>query len=222
MGLFAIGDIHGCFDPLMDLFEKDFLQSDDTIIFLGDYVDRGPKSNHVLDWLIRNPTNCKFEFLIGNHDLMMLAAKEEPARLNEWLRYGGKATLKSYGLSLQPDWVDHIPQEHWDFLKVCKPYIEKDKFLFVHAGFQSEIDLEHQSDHALFWKKYENPDKFKLDKTVICGHTSRKDGEIADFGHTICIDTYAYGGGWLTCLNVEDKTYLKTNNYGRVDSGKLN
>jgi len=59
------------------------------------------------------------------------------------------------------------------------------------------------------------------DFLILCGHTSRKNGEIADFGHTICIDTYAHGGMWLTCLNIETGEFLKANNKGRTEKGKL-
>ena len=72
-----------------------------------------------------------------------------------------------------------------------------------------------------FWEKYVFPKKYKNDKIVICGHTSRKDGNIANFGHTICIDTYAYGGKWLSCLNVENNNFIKSNNAGKLLFGTL-
>ncbi|WP_299838552.1 hypothetical protein [uncultured Tenacibaculum sp.] len=79
----------------------------------------------------------------------------------------------------------------------------------------------NKTNTTSFWKKYEKPIAYDLSKTVICGHTSRKDGKIADFGHTICIDTYAHGGKWLTCLNVETGEFLKTNNKGKIEKGQL-
>jgi serine/threonine protein phosphatase 1 len=81
--------------------------------------------------------------------------------------------------------------------------------------------LGAQTDEAVFWKKYEKPKAYAPGKVVICGHTSRKNGKIADFGHTICIDTYAYGGMWLSCLNVETKEFIQANDKGEVVTGKL-
>ena len=75
--------------------------------------------------------------------------------------------------------------------------------------------------HHLFWKKYETPTCYDSKKTIISGHTSRENGEIADFGHTICIDTFAHGGKWLTCLNVKTKEFIKANNKGKIEVGKL-
>ena len=114
-----------------------------------------------------------------------------------------------------------MDQSHWKFIDSCLDYLEIGNFIFVHAGLEKNKDLEEQNKHHLFWKMYEDPEIFKPGKTVICGHTSRKNGEIADFGHTICIDTYAHGGKWLTCLNVETGEYMKANNKGQSKQGIL-
>jgi serine/threonine protein phosphatase 1 len=100
-------------------------------------------------------------------------------------------------------------------------YFEVGNFIFVHAGLEADKSLDEQNKHHLFWKKYEQPEVYDSGKTVICGHTSRKNGEIEDFGHTICIDTCAHGGMWLTCLNVETGEFVKANNFGQIEKVKL-
>ncbi len=149
----------------------------------------------------------------------MLTARDSPERLVEWLHFGGTNTLDSYGIGDDPNWMNRIPQSHWDFIDSCLPYLELREFVFVHAGLEHGKELNEQDKHHLFWKKYETPEMYDAAKTVVCGHTSRKNGEIADFGHAICIDTYAYGGKWLTCLEVDKRDYLKANNRGEIVSG---
>lgn len=221
MALYAIGDIHGCLTALKTIFQQEWIQKSDTVIFLGDYIDRGPNSKGVLDWLLENKNNYHFEFILGNHEIMMLTAKMNSEKLGEWLGFGGDNTLDSYKIESGTDWVDKIDQSHWDFLNSCKSYLEIGKYIFVHAGLEHGKELDEQSDSILFWKKFETPEMYRPDRTVVCGHTHRKNGAIADFGHTICIDTYAYGGKWLTCLNVETKEYLKATDQGQFEFNQL-
>lgn len=221
MAIYAIGDIHGCFTALETIFKQYIIQEEDTVVFLGDYIDRGPNSKGVIDWLIKNKEKYHFEFILGNHEIMMQAAKNNHDALKDWLYFGGAETLNSYNIGDDLNWVHKIEKSHWEFIDSCKPYVEIDDYIFVHAGLEKGKNLEAQNKHHLFWKKFEIPEKYSKTKKVICGHTSRKNGEIANFGHTICIDTYAYGGKWLTCLNVETNEYIKANNEGRVKKGTL-
>lgn len=221
MAIYAVGDIHGSLKALLSIFSQERIKRDDTVIFLGDYVDRGPNSKGVLDWLIENKKNYNFKFILGNHDIMMSTAKNSPKQFMGWLCVGGSQTLDSYKIEDHSNWVDKIDNTHWDFINSCKPYYEIGNFIFVHAGLQVGIKLKRQDTYHLFWKKYEIPECYSPKKIVICGHTSRKNGEIADFGHTICIDTFAYGGKWLTCLNVKTKEYMKANNKGEIVIGVL-
>ena len=221
MAIYAIGDIHGSLKALKTIFKQGLIKSDDTVVFLGDYVNRGPNSKGVFDWLIKRKEEFNFEFILGNHDIMMLNARNSPKKIGEWLKSGGTNTLDSYGIIDDPNWVNRIDQAHWNFLDTCLPYLEIGKFIFVHAGLDKDKDLEEQNEYHLFWKKFENPQMYDIEKKVICGHTSRKNGKIADFGHTICIHTFAHGGKWLTCLNVETGAFLKANKKGQVESGKL-
>ncbi|WP_196890130.1 metallophosphoesterase family protein [Aureivirga sp. CE67] len=221
MAIYAIGDIHGCFTALKTIFNQGIIQEEDIVVFLGDYIDRGPDSKGVIDWLLKNKEIYNFKFILGNHEIMMKTAKIASDKLAEWLYFGGEETLDSYNIKDDLNWAKKIDSTHWDFIDNCLPYLEIGKYIFVHAGLESDIDLEEQNKYNLFWKKFEFPKIYKPEKTVICGHTSRKNGEIANFGHTICIDTYAYGGKWLTCLNLETGEYMKANNKGKVEKGKI-
>jgi serine/threonine protein phosphatase 1 len=220
MALYAIGDIHGTLTALKTLFKVGNFSPEDTFIFLGDYVDRGPDSKGVIDWLLLNAHHFHFVFLRGNHEIMMLDSRESTSQLSSWLIFGGAETLDSYGTGGDSIWQEKIGQEHWGFLEQTKAWHQIDDLIFVHAGFEPGVALREQDEHDLFWKKYITPMPYEPDKTVICGHTSRKNGEIANFGHTICIDTFAYGGQWLTCLNVHTMEYIQANEYGDSKTGK--
>lgn len=219
MATFAIGDIHGCLTALKAIFNENWIQEGDLVIFLGDYIDRGEDSKGVIDWLIENRSYYHFEFIKGNHEIMMRDAKDKPEIVKFWLQHGGSETLNSYNVGDELEWINKIPESHWAFLKACKPYFKLGNTVFVHAGLEKGKNLENQDEKHLFWKKYNEPIEYEEGVRVICGHTSQKDGKIADFGHTVCIDTYCYGGQWLTCLNVGDNSYLKSNNQGEVEYG---
>ena len=221
MSTYAIGDIHGCLSALKAIFNHARINEDDTVVFMGDYVDRGPDSKGVLDWLIENKYLYNFKFLLGNHEIMMDSARDNAESAMEWLYFGGTQTLDSYHIGDVSNWANRIDPAHWAFIDACLPYFELDDFIFVHAGLEAGKQLEEQDHHHLFWRKYETPEQYHPKKTVICGHTSRKNGAIADFGHTICIDTYAYGGMWLSCLDVETRAYIQANNNGEIKAGQL-
>ncbi len=221
MATFAIGDIHGTSDALKTLLDLKLFTDQDTIIFLGDYVDRGPDVKGVINQLIAISSKFNVVFLMGNHEIMMLQSRHNSDLLPNWLMNGGTQTLDSYGIGDDPNWQNNIPQSHWNFLENGRPYYVKGDFIFVHAGLESGTSLVQQDKLHLFWKKYERPVPFEDKKTVICGHTSRKNGLIANFGHTICIDTFAHGGQWLTCLEVTSGKFWQTRKSGEVREGSL-
>lgn len=221
MSIFAIGDIHGSFDALQTLFDQKFFSTSDTLVFLGDYVDKGPDTAGVLDFLMEISETYTCIFLRGNHEILMLQAQKNQRRLEEWLHFGGKETLQSYSREKNMATLSVIPESHWNFLEQTLPYYEYQNFIFVHAGLLPGRPLKEQLMHDLFWKKYLVPDLYMDDKLVICGHTARKDGRVADFGHTVCIDTYAHGGQWLTCFNPLSRVYLQTNMLLETRTGKL-
>src|SRR5205085_9807728 len=96
MRALAIGDIHGCLRALDTLLEQVDPQPADLRVTLGDYVDRGPDSNGVLDRMLALRQRCQHVALKGNHDLMMLAARQDQEQFSEWLKTGGQQTLASY------------------------------------------------------------------------------------------------------------------------------
>ncbi len=112
MRTLAVGDIHGCYRSLDALASFAAFASDDRIITLGDYVDRGPDSRRVIEWMIERHETGSLIPLRGNHELMMLAARESERHYDEWLSCGGDTVLSSYGT----DKLDNIPDCHWHFL----------------------------------------------------------------------------------------------------------
>ena len=221
MALYAIGDIHGCLRALQTIFEHAPIKEQDQVVFLGDYVDRGPDVKGVFDWLLANQNTYRFEYLLGNHEIMMRTARGDDEQFNWWQMFGGRETLESYDLADDPNWAEKVDPEHWRFMDDCKPYLEVGEYIFVHGGLEPGVALADQNMHHLYWKKYEAPVMYHPEKTVICGHTSRKNGEIAHFGHTTCIDTFAHGGQWLTCLNVETGEYWQANQQADIKIGAL-
>ncbi|MEI8378723.1 MAG: metallophosphoesterase family protein [Planctomycetota bacterium] len=209
----AIGDMHGCYAALRTLCDFVGLRSDDTIITLGDYCDRGPDTRAVLDWLIRRKTQCQLHPLRGNHDLVMVKARDDDAERARWLEYGGEATLRSYAKSEgDPGSINDVPDLHWEFLSnELMPYFETEKHFFVHANAFPEVPLEEQPDFMLYWERCYDPPRHMSGKIMVCGHTSQKSGLPFTNGNAICIDTWVYGAGWLTCLDVDSGMIWQAN-----------
>jgi serine/threonine protein phosphatase 1 len=207
----AIGDIHGCFRSLDALASYVAFTSDDRIITLGDYVDRGPDSRKVIQWLVDWNESHVLIPLRGNHELMMLAARQSERHRDEWLACGGDAVLTSYCT----DRLDDIPVEHWRFLtdSLRTHYSTKAHF-FVHANAYAEIPIDEQPDFMLYWESFGNPTPHESGLTMVCGHTPQRNGVPLSIGHAICIDTWACGNGWLTCLDVDAGICWQSNESG--------
>jgi len=227
--IYAIGDIHGCLDKLKHLealIAQDAagIEGEKLIITLGDYIDRGPASAQTLNWLSRTaPPGFKRICLRGNHEMLFLEAIENPRSANDWLRWGGKETLLSYGIdgtafqrmgrkSQLQVLQGMVPSEHLDFIKSCPILVSVGALIFVHAGIRPGVALEQQRDEDLIWIR--DPFLIKdhgLGKTVIHGHTPV--AEPAVMPYRIGIDTAAYDGGPLTALKI-----LKTGEMGLLSS----
>lgn len=212
MRTIVVGDIHGCCQALLGLLELIAPSSRDTLVFLGDYVDRGPDSQGVIATLVRLRLTCQTICLLGNHELMFRGALSglDP---NIWLRLGGQETLDSYGGSLKD-----VPVEHLEFLHDCVPWYETDENLFVHANYLPNLPLAEQPETTLFWEHLSHglPAPHYSGKIAFCGHTPQLDGEIADFGHLICLDTNCYGGGWLSGVDVASGAYWQVDFVGKL------
>jgi serine/threonine protein phosphatase 1 len=217
----AIGDIHGCSAALAALLDSIRPGPQDTVILLGDYIDRGPDSRGVLDQLLALATHCRLIALLGNHEAMLLAAIRDTAAVPLWLSCGGVQTLRSYGWvrggprRRLRDWID---QPHWQFLTRCVRYHETDRHLFLHAGYVAELPLAEQPAEALLWRVTDprTTRPHGSGKTAIVGHTPQHSGEILDLGFLICIDTNCHRGGWLTALEVHTGEIWQTDAQGRL------
>lgn len=212
----AIGDIHGHLAALDGLLAAIEPAPDDTLITLGDYVDRGPNSRGVIDRLIQLGRRCRLVPLLGNHDLMMIeiCGDGQLDLLDDWLLFGGAATVASYGGDPPGD----VPSEHLDFLRGCRLFHETERHLFVHANYDADRPLAEQSTDELLWPSLRArvPRRHISGKTAIVGHTAQKTGQVLDLGHLTCIDTYIYGDGYLTALEVDGGRLWQVDAQGRL------
>jgi serine/threonine protein phosphatase 1 len=225
MRVLAIGDIHGCLGALDDLLQWVAPTRTDLVVALGDYVDRGPDSRGVLDRLLQLRDQLNLVCLRGNHEEMMLDARNGGhAEKKMWLGVGGLQTLGSYGrFPGRSGTLEDIPESHWDFLeRDLVNYYETDCNIFVHATVICELPMDEQPGYALFWEFLPETMRHESRKLVICGHTSQKSGQPKVVPGAVCIDTRAYADGWLTCLDVHSGRYWQTDMTGRKREGELN
>ncbi|MGW8258276.1 MAG: metallophosphoesterase family protein [Thermoguttaceae bacterium] len=214
--LIAISDIHGCLPALWTILEAISPRRDDTIVSLGDYIDRGANSMGVIECLLQLQTSCRLVPLLGNHDeLLRDICRGRTELFNDWLLFGGSATLMSYGSS-KPEL---IPREHIDFLENCLPYYETDQYIFVHGTYDPSVPLDQQDSRILLWGKIRPilPPPHCSGKTVIVGHTAQRNGQILDLGYLKCIDTCCYGEGWLTAMELPDGKIWQADKHGKMN-----
>ncbi len=169
--LFAIGDIHGCFDSLKELVENKIqLQKNDKLILLGDYIDRGDKSKEVVDYIIElQKKGFDVIPLMGNHEDMLLGAYENEKNTSIWIQNGANETLKSFEISSLKD----IESKYIKFFKDLIYYYSFEETLFVHAGFNDNVLNPFTEYYSMLWKckeSYTNP--ILANKTIIHGHNS--------------------------------------------------
>lgn len=222
MRVFAIGDIHGCFTALTVLENYVPFAAADRLVTIGDYVDRGPDSRAVLDWVIEHKTNGRLIPILGNHELMMCAARESQRHYDEWIACGGVAALKSYARLGRNGRLRDVPEAHWEFMKRgCRAYYETETHFFVHANAYPDMPLDEQPDYMLYWEQFNDPPPHKSGRIMVCGHTPQASGRPRNIGHAVCIDTRAHAGGWLTCLDIQSGKYWQANQRGQVRTGFL-
>jgi serine/threonine protein phosphatase 1 len=200
--IFAIGDIHGCFDKLialMDIIDVDLKR--DILVFIGDYIDRGSQSKEVVDYLIDLSGQAeKVVFLKGNHELMLEQYLDGTNRFG-FLANGGLATLDSYSDGGSPDETNPIPATHLDFFSKLSIFYETDQYIFVHAGLKPDVSLEEQNEWDMLWIREEFIySDFDFGKRVIFGHTPFQKPLV--FENKIGIDTGAVYGNKLTCVEL--------------------
>jgi serine/threonine protein phosphatase 1 len=188
---------------------------DDVIVTLGDYIDRGQDSRGVLELLIDLGRRCRLVPLLGNHEELLLNVRAGIQPLQWLLGLGGSETLDSYGPRRD---LAVIPAEHIAFLESCLLYHETSSHIFLHANYHPELPMAEQPLWTLRWASLREsiPGPHRSGKTVVVGHTSQKGGEILDLGHLKCIDTFCYGGGWLSALDVDTSRVWQANRHGKL------
>ncbi|HJT30860.1 MAG TPA: metallophosphoesterase family protein [Pirellulales bacterium] len=213
--LIAIGDIHGCSAALRALLHAIAPQPEDTIVSLGDYVDRGLDSRGVLDELIALADRCRLIPILGNHDEMMLHARDGKDDLRFWLECGGQAALDSYGDGIGVG-LNAVPRDHFRFLASCRAYFETETHFFTHANYRPEVPLDRQDEQALRWLSLRDhlPGPHICGKTAIVGHTPHR--EVLNLGHLVCLDTDCCHGGWLSAMDVATGRIWQADEAGRT------
>jgi serine/threonine protein phosphatase 1 len=224
MGLIAIGDIHGCAATMEALLDELAPTTADHLVFIGDYVDRGPDSRGVLDRLVRLGADAAAgrgpacTFLRGNHDQMMLDyIDSRGANLPLWRMNGGLSTIAAY--------VDRagqldVPDDHLEFLRATELAFDTEDFVFVHAGLDPDITVAEnlaESDPAimLWTREHLDAELFLWEKTVVCGHTPM--ARPINSPRLIAIDTGAVyvnvrGLGLLTAVRLPEREFVQVPN----------
>jgi serine/threonine protein phosphatase 1 len=195
--IWTVGDIHGRLDKLLALLDQmEIDPAEDELVFLGDYIDRGPESKEVVDHLIGlAKSGLKCTFLKGNHEEMFLDYRLTGQNPLIFLYNGGTATLNSYGQADAAAGQVELPAEHEAFYQELLLYYQKDGYLFVHAGLRPWIREE------FYWSDFDWPYK------IVFGHTPFR--EPFRRGGLFGIDTGAVYGGVLTCLVLPEEKFLQ-------------
>jgi len=219
---YVIGDIHARADLLTELLKKIAVDAEHApvnrhLIYLGDYVDRGLQSRQVIDITLATTTLASFTCitLMGNHEEYMVKFMEDPLSAAEWLRFGGDATLLSYGVAMEPGVAtpekilkasealcNSVPSAHRQFLSDLQDQYVLGDYLFVHAGVAPDRRLDRQKPEDLRWIREPFVEHTELyEKVIVHGHTITKTPEF--HANRISLDTGAYHSGRLTCLVLE-------------------
>jgi len=206
--IFAIGDIHGCYDQLIDLLGRIPIDwHNDQLVFMGDYIDRGPKSFEVVEHLVGLQTqHSGIVFLKGNHEQMLADYLSGKDRMT-YLYNGGQQTLESYLRHVRPKATNVIPSRHLRFFESLSLFHETDSYIFVHAGMRQNVPLDQQDPQDLLWIR----DKFiaatySFGKRVVFGHTPFDEPRVEP--NKIGIDTGAVYGNKLTCVQLPEEKFF--------------
>lgn len=221
--VYAVGDVHGCLgqlERLLKLIKLDLHQTPikkHYLVFVGDYVDRGPDSAGVIECLVNlQATTRRVICLMGNHEEKFLGFLADPQQLAPgFFAYGGIETSQSYGVTddqmvnpvanaqaIRQLLIDKIPSSHLRFLRKLKMSFSIGDYFFCHAGIRPGIALEKQSAHDLRWIRHEFLNHAGLhEKIIVHGHTPGSEPEV--LANRINVDTECYASGVLTCLVLE-------------------
>lgn len=236
--VWAVGDIHGRMDlllPLVEAIAGDLHASHaarKVVVFLGDYIDRGPNSRDVVRLLagLSQAQGVEWRFLKGNHEQAMLEFLEDPSTGARWCEYGGDSTLRSYGLKVPAlahrteawnrvaaDLRHKVTPREMAFLEGLELSLSVGDYFFAHAGARPGVALDRQAAEDLLWIRrpfLDSPAAFE--RVVVHGHTPT--ATVHADRRRVGIDTKAYDSGVLTALRLEreDRTILQSVGAGRL------
>ena len=236
--VYAVGDIHGCkslvdnmHDKIVETSKK--IQGEKLLIYLGDYIDRGPDIKATIQSLIDfKPKDFTKVFLLGNHEQMLLefiaGSRNSPYI---WISNGGLETLESYGTDIskyidntmelsfdkkiREEFIEFLPFSHKDFFNQLQFNFIWEDYFFVHAGINPSIPLDRQEKETMLWtreKSFFNP-KMTYNKIIVHGHTPAE--KVEHYPFRINLDTGSFYSGKLSCLKIENGklSFLDTLNY---------
>jgi serine/threonine protein phosphatase 1 len=226
--VYAVGDIHGRLDLLEKLWamiEADAANTGlrNTVIFVGDYVDRGRHSKGVIDFLLKIKQESDVVCLRGNHDQAVLDFIADPKFYRTWKPFGAPETLLSYGVKpprfddeaefekARDEFAANCPQAHFEFLQSLPYSYELGGYFFVHAGVRPGIPLEEQDPQDMLWIREDFLfSRAEFEKVVVYGHTPVE--QAGRRGHRLSVDTGAYATGRLSAavLEGQDCRFLTT------------
>jgi serine/threonine protein phosphatase 1 len=221
---YAVGDVHGRLDllgPLLHDIAQDIVAADPAqrplLVFLGDYVDRGPASKGVVDLILQMQTWPKFEVraLKGNHEEALLQFLDDPSFGQTWMEHGGAATLVSYGVQppaqrtdaaawtpVRDAFVQALPPVHRAFYENLELMVTAGDYAFVHAGVRPGVPLAQQAERDLLWIRQEFlAERGRFEKVIVHGHTPMEAPQLTPF--RLGVDTGAYATGVLTAVRLE-------------------
>lgn len=221
MSHFVVGDVHGCFHTLVKLINQLPMESGDKLIFVGDYIDRGPHSKQVVDFVKELTESGQAIALMGNHEKMCVDSYNGSGYSTQtWVCNGGEATIESYDERTDEEkkrpskvldeeayhaWRSNLPRvskEHVEWMANLPLSYEIDDFFICHAGIDPEVPLDRQFEDDLLWIRGEFINYNKcLQKRVVFGHTPFKKPQI--LSNKIGIDTGCVFGHSLTAVCLE-------------------
>ena len=208
----AIGDVHGCVKTLRFMVEDRLgIDQTDHVILLGDYIDRGPSSRQVLDYILHLVADgYNVTPLRGNHDDLLLRARLSTTWFENWMRNGAETTLRSFGVCT----VGEIGQQYIDLIESFPLHCQTTNFFCVHAALNTSIEDPLSDTHTMLFKRTEDVDREKIGgRTLLCGHTPQTRDRIYErlaFADKVIIDNgcvYAgeEGMGHLCALDLDTR-----------------
>lgn len=217
MALYAIGDVHGCPRTLEALLDRLSLTEDDEVVFVGDYIDRGPDSMAVVERLLALRETHRCRFLRGNHEAFLLDYLAGRGA-DLWMMNGGVETLASYRAA----GCEGIPDAHRAFYEATELYYDAGDFFFVHAGLDPSLsiadNLAHRGENTFLWERnHLYAADLPWEKPVICGHTPQP--EPLERERLLVIDTGCVyydrpGYGRLTAVQLPERRFISVEYQG--------